>query len=94
MGAAAARLIPRDADDKLAAIVAEVAAPVKVPVPEVIPSADDLGRVHFVGIGGAGLSGIARVMLARGIPVSGSDAVDSPTLAALRVARCAGGARP
>ena len=56
----------------------------KVPVPEVIPSADDLGRVHFVGIGGAGLSGIARVMLARGIPVSGSDAVDSPTLAALR----------
>ncbi|HWM73393.1 MAG TPA: UDP-N-acetylmuramate--L-alanine ligase [Nocardioides sp.] len=56
----------------------------KVPVPEVIPSADQLGRVHFVGIGGAGLSGIARVMLARGIPVSGSDAVDSPTLAALR----------
>ena len=56
----------------------------KVPVPEVIPSADQLGRVHFVGIGGAGLSGIARVMLARGIPVSGSDADDSPTLAALR----------
>ena len=56
----------------------------KVPVPEVIPSADQLGRVHFVGIGGAGLSGIARVMLARGIPVSGSDANDSPTLASLR----------
>jgi UDP-N-acetylmuramate--alanine ligase len=57
---------------------------VKVPVPEVIPSADQLGRVHFVGIGGAGLSGIARIMLARGIAVSGSDAVDSPTLEALR----------
>ena len=56
----------------------------KVPVPEVIPSADQLGRVHFVGIGGAGLSGIARIMLARGIPVSGSDAIDSPALAALR----------
>lgn len=56
----------------------------RVPVPEVIPSADDLGRVHFVGIGGAGLSGIARVMLARGIAVSGSDGTDSATLGALR----------
>ena len=40
----------------------------------------ELGRVHFVGIGGAGMSGIARVMLARGIPVSGSDAAASPQL--------------
>ena len=45
----------------------------KVPVPDQILPADRLGRVHFVGIGGAGLSGIARIMLARGIPVSGSD---------------------
>jgi UDP-N-acetylmuramate--alanine ligase len=35
---------------------------------------DELGRVHFVGIGGAGMSGIARIMLARGTEVSGSDA--------------------
>ncbi len=56
----------------------------KVPVPDVIPGADELGRVHFVGIGGAGLSGVARIMLARGIAVSGSDASDSPTLDALR----------
>jgi len=56
----------------------------KVPVPEEILPADRLGRVHFVGIGGAGLSGIARIMLARGIAVSGSDANDSPTLGALR----------
>ena len=56
----------------------------RVPVPEVIPTAEGLGRVHFVGIGGAGLSGIARIMLARGIPVSGSDATDSPVLEALR----------
>lgn len=56
----------------------------KVPVPEEILPADRLGRVHFVGIGGAGLSGIARIMLARGIPVSGSDGTDSPTLQALR----------
>ena len=40
--------------------------------------------MHFVGIGGAGLSAIARIMLARGIAVSGSDGVDSPTLDALR----------
>ena len=56
----------------------------RVPVPEELLPADRLGRVHFVGIGGAGLSGIARIMLARGIPVSGSDGTDSPTLDALR----------
>jgi UDP-N-acetylmuramate--alanine ligase len=44
---------------------------------------DQLGRVHFVGIGGAGMSGIARVMLARGLPVSGSDAGSAPMLAEL-----------
>ena len=43
----------------------------RVPVPEVLLPADQLGTVHFVGIGGAGLSGIARIMLARGITVSG-----------------------
>ena len=43
-----------------------------------------LGHVHFVGIGGAGMSGIARVLLARGSTVSGSDAKDSRTTAALR----------
>ena len=56
----------------------------KLPVPDEMLPADRLGRVHFVGIGGAGLSGIARIMLARGIAVSGSDGVDSPALAALR----------
>jgi UDP-N-acetylmuramate--alanine ligase len=43
-----------------------------------------LGRVHFAGIGGAGMSGIARIMLARGISVSGSDAKDSALLGELR----------
>ena len=46
--------------------------------------AEQLGHVHFIGIGGAGMSGIARIMLARGLPVSGSDAKDSVTLTALR----------
>jgi UDP-N-acetylmuramate--alanine ligase len=56
----------------------------KVPVPSELLPADRLGRVHFVGIGGAGLSGIARIMLARGIAVSGSDAKESRTIEALR----------
>jgi len=55
-----------------------------VAVPEELLPADRLGRVHFVGIGGAGLSGIARIMLARGVEVSGSDAKESTTLDALR----------
>ena len=46
---------------------------------ETVPAAR-LGRVHFIGIGGAGMSGIARIMLARGIPVSGSDSAPSAML--------------
>ena len=49
------------------------------------PAADvDLGRVHLVGIGGAGMSGIARVLLARGAVVSGSDAKESRSVVELR----------
>lgn len=36
-------------------------------------------RVHFVGIGGVGMSAIAEVLLARGVQVSGSDLHPSPT---------------
>ncbi|HEX6857040.1 MAG TPA: Mur ligase domain-containing protein, partial [Streptosporangiaceae bacterium] len=43
----------------------------------------ELGRVHFTGIGGAGMSGIARILLARGVPVSGTDSADSALLAEL-----------
>lgn len=43
-----------------------------------------LERVHLVGIGGAGMSGIARILLDRGLAVSGSDAKESPTLMTLR----------
>jgi UDP-N-acetylmuramate--alanine ligase len=55
-----------------------------VDLPATVPPAEQLGQVHFVGIGGAGMSGIARILLARGMPVSGSDAKDSRTLEALR----------
>lgn len=45
---------------------------------------EELQRVHMVGIGGAGMSGIARVLLDRGGMVSGSDAKESRGVIALR----------
>ncbi|MCW2752464.1 MAG: murC [Aeromicrobium sp.] len=56
----------------------------RIDIPTDIPAADQLGRVFFIGIGGAGLSAIARLMAQQGITVSGSDANDSAVLAALR----------
>ena len=41
-------------------------------------------RVHFIGIGGSGMSGLARIAISHGIKVSGSDASDSTVLNALR----------
>jgi UDP-N-acetylmuramate--alanine ligase len=41
-------------------------------------------RVHFVGIGGAGMSGIAEVLVNQGFEVSGSDLVESATTRHLR----------
>src|SRR6478672_13163043 len=47
---------------------------------------DALGRVHFIGIGGVGMSAVARIMVARGVPVTGSDAKDLPVMADLAAA--------
>jgi len=47
---------------------------------------EDLGKVHFTAIGGAGMSGIARILLARGVRVSGSDSADSALLGELAAA--------
>lgn len=49
-----------------------------------LPAVSELGAVHFVAIGGAGMSAVARVMLGRGMRVSGSDARDSALLESLR----------
>jgi UDP-N-acetylmuramate--alanine ligase len=43
-----------------------------------------VNRVHFVGIGGAGMSGIAEVLLKLGYQISGSDAAESATTHRLR----------
>lgn len=47
-------------------------------------TAEDLGRVHLIGIGGVGMSGLARLFLTRGIATSGSELKDWPSLAGLR----------
>jgi UDP-N-acetylmuramate--alanine ligase len=39
--------------------------------------------IHFIGIGGAGMSGIARICIDRGMEISGSDIKNSTTLEAL-----------
>src|SRR5438552_1484296 len=41
-------------------------------------------RIHLVGIGGSGMSGIAEVLLNLGYPVSGSDTKESEPVARLR----------
>ena len=40
-------------------------------------------KIHFIGIGGSGMSGLARIALSDGITVSGSDSKDSTVLSAL-----------
>jgi len=52
-----------------------------------LPSNDplaDLGRVHLIGVGGAGMSALTRLLCSRGVPVSGSEIRESRILAPLR----------
>ena len=41
-------------------------------------------KIHFIGVGGAGMSGIARIMLAKGFSISGSDKSESAMLTSLK----------
>lgn len=45
---------------------------------------DGLKKFHFIGIGGAGMSALAKILIERGLEVSGSDMKDSPILDMLR----------
>lgn len=47
-------------------------------------AAASMDRPHFVGIGGAGMSGLAKILAMRGAEVAGSDAQESATVLALR----------
>ena len=58
-------------------------SPVELVTPAETVPLEKLGRVHFLGIGGAGMSGLARIMLSRGVAVSGSDAAPSAQLSEL-----------
>ncbi len=49
-----------------------------------VPEMRRIRRIHFVGIGGAGMSGIAEVLKNQGYDVSGSDIRDSAVTARLR----------
>jgi len=55
---------------------------IKPDLEQVIPV--ELGAVHFVGIGGSGMSGIARLLLGAGVTVTGSDATLNKNVKALR----------
>src|SRR6201995_1559903 len=44
----------------------------------------DIGPIHFVGIGGIGMSGIAKVLANLGYTVRGSDVADSSNVKRLR----------
>jgi UDP-N-acetylmuramate--alanine ligase len=60
------------------------AALVRSAATDVVPPLADLGRVHIMGIAGAGMSGLARILLERGIQVSGCEARESTTVTGLR----------
>jgi UDP-N-acetylmuramate--alanine ligase len=51
-----------------------------------VPSLDGVKTVHLIGVGGAGMRNLARLFLARGIRVSGSDLKDSEELRQLAAA--------
>jgi UDP-N-acetylmuramate--alanine ligase len=45
---------------------------------------DELGRVHLIGVAGAGMSALTRMFCARGVPVTGSELRESRVVASLR----------
>jgi UDP-N-acetylmuramate--alanine ligase len=70
--------------DRPAGWTAPGAALVASAATEVVPAADELGRVHIMGIAGSGMSALARIMLARGLPVTGCESRESATVRQLR----------
>ena len=54
------------------------------PVAHVVPEMRRIRRIHFVGIGGVGMCGIAEVLCNQGYEISGSDLRESPVVQRLR----------
>lgn len=91
MAAAAATVGVRDAAARVAGMVTALLPRPAADAPAVdeparVPAVADLGRVHLVGVGGAGMSAVAALLAGRGLAVSGSDAADGPALPGLRAA--------
>ncbi len=55
-----------------------------VELPNSVPEMRRISRIHFVGVGGTGMCGIAEVLFNQGYKVSGSDVQESSTLDRLR----------
>ncbi|MGN6607834.1 MAG: UDP-N-acetylmuramate--L-alanine ligase, partial [Jatrophihabitans sp.] len=60
------------------------AALVRSAATDVVPPLAELGRVHIMGIAGSGMSALARILLERGLAVSGCEARESITVQGLR----------
>lgn len=73
-----------NAADRPADWEAPGAALVRSAATDVVPPLADLGRVHIMGIAGSGMSGLARILLERKIPVTGCEARESLGVTALR----------
>jgi UDP-N-acetylmuramate--alanine ligase len=72
------------AEDRPEGWEAPGAALVRSAATDTVPPLAELGRVHIMGIAGAGMSGLARILLERGIEVTGCEARDSLGVSALR----------
>lgn len=53
---------------------------------ERLPELTDVPHVHMIAIAGSGMSGVARLFQAAGVPLSGSDNVELPVMDELRAA--------
>ena len=50
-----------------------------------MPPPETVGAIHFIGIGGIGMSGIAEMLATRGYKVQGSDAAEGYTWDAIKL---------
>ncbi|VTR34365.1 UDP-N-acetylmuramate--L-alanine ligase [Actinobacillus pleuropneumoniae] len=57
-------------------------------IKKLVPEMRRVNQIHFIGIGGAGMSGIAEVLLNEGYQISGSDIAEGPVTKRLAEARC------
>jgi UDP-N-acetylmuramate--alanine ligase len=72
------------AEDRPEDWAAPGAALVRSAATDTVPPLAELGRVHIMGIAGSGMSALARILLERGLQVSGCEARDSIGVAGLR----------